>query len=173
MAKSFLGQSALPRGIRNNNPGNLIRTSIAWNGKIPHGQSSDSHFEQFVNIEFGIRAMMLDIISDHAKGLNTVSKLISEYAPAHENNTLSYIAMVSGSIGVSSTAVFALTKKSLLALAKAIAVMENGAIARTILTDSDYESAYRILGKKLPESSSSYSLIVIAALVLTPIFLFK
>ena len=39
MEKSYLNNSALPRGLRNNNPGNLVQTSIAWLGKVPLSQN--------------------------------------------------------------------------------------------------------------------------------------
>lgn len=94
------------RGIRNNNPGNLVKTAIAWKGKVPHELNTDSRFEQFQDTAgtpghiWGIRAMFMDIRSDIRKGLVTVRKLITEYAPAHENNTAAYIAAVSGALGI-------------------------------------------------------------------------
>ena len=56
MAKSYLNRTDLPRGIRNNNPGNLIYTTIAWEGKISYANNRDwsgtptnivKKFEQF------------------------------------------------------------------------------------------------------------------------------
>ena len=38
---SFLGRKELTRGIRNNNPGNLVLTNIAWQGKIPNSQNTE------------------------------------------------------------------------------------------------------------------------------------
>ena len=36
--------SNAPRGIRNNNPGNLIFTNIKWNGKLPKEQNKSYNF---------------------------------------------------------------------------------------------------------------------------------
>jgi hypothetical protein len=63
MSKSFLNNHTV-RGLRNNNPGNLIRTKDAWKGKIPFEQSKDTKFEQCTALKFGIRAMFRDLIND-------------------------------------------------------------------------------------------------------------
>lgn len=114
-----------PRGIRNNNPGNLVITSIAWKGKVPVAQNTDKHFEQFTSPLFGIRAMFMDVRGDVEKdGLNTVRKLISVYAPAFENNTQSYIDFIAKQLGISPDA--KITSDKYLPLMKAIIQMENG-----------------------------------------------
>lgn len=80
---SFLGRKDLTRGIRNNNPGNLRVTPDKWVGKIPLSQNTDLNksFEQFTEIKYGIRAMLIDLLGDIGKGKDTIRKLISEYAP--------------------------------------------------------------------------------------------
>lgn len=113
------------RGYRNNNPGNLDKTRIAWKGKVPHSRNDDGRFEQFEEFEglpghiWGIRAAYMDIRGDVLKdGLNTVRKLISTYAPPHENNTAAYIAAVAKAIGKSADAVLTVAdlKPALLAI---------------------------------------------------------
>lgn len=98
----------LPRGVRNNNPGNLRITTIAWKGKVPNTQNSDRSFEQFVDYAgipghiWGIRAMFKDIYGDVMRdGQNTVRKLISTYAPPSENATQAYIAVVAKALNKS------------------------------------------------------------------------
>lgn len=91
----------LPRGIRNNNPGNLVITEIKWNGKVPFSENTDGKFEQFVGPVWGIRAMFMDVRGDIEKdGLDTIRKLITEYAPPRENNTAAYISSVSKTLGI-------------------------------------------------------------------------
>ena len=48
-----------PRGIRNNNPGN-IRNSDAtdWKGEIPAGAKKDNSFEEFKDMPHGYRALI-------------------------------------------------------------------------------------------------------------------
>lgn len=45
-----------PRGIRNNNPGNIKKTSDKWEG-LNADQSKDDTFCQFSDAKYGIRAM--------------------------------------------------------------------------------------------------------------------
>lgn len=115
----------LPRGIRNNNPGNLVITSIPWNGKIPVSKNTDGSYEQFSSALMGIRAMFIDMRGDIEKdGNNTIRKLITEYAPPHENNTAAYIAAVSQKLGLHADA--AIQKSHYHALIKAVIQHENG-----------------------------------------------
>jgi len=144
MYKSFLNKKDLPRGLRNNNPGNLVRSNNAWKGKIPYSQSQDSHFEQFIELRYGIRAMMRDIYSDYIKGKKTVTALISEFAPAFENNTAAYIISVINSVGAD--AIGELTQEKMIALCKAIVLVENGTAYKNYITQKDYEDAIAILG---------------------------
>jgi len=118
--------SAAPRGIRNNNPGNLISTKIKWNGKLPKNQNKDRRFEMFIAPEYGIRAMIKDLKHDIEKGKNTVPKLISEYAPKFENNTGAYIQTVCKDLKVSQTAKLLPTKNTLRLLVHSISRVENG-----------------------------------------------
>ncbi|ALM50308.1 hypothetical protein AMR72_16305 [Flavobacterium psychrophilum] len=149
MAKNYLNNAALPRGIRNNNPGNLVRTAIDWLGKVPHSQNPDTRFEQFIELRYGLRAMMLDLISDIKRGDNTITKLISVYAPASENNTASYIKTVAAAIGLSPLAVIDLSQETIIALCKAMVRVENGNAFNIYINDNDYNEAMAILGMQL------------------------
>jgi hypothetical protein len=145
---SKLNISILNRGIRNNNPGNLIRTSNQWQGKIPYSSSKDAKFEQFTYMEYGVRAMLLDLINDINKGKNTVRKLINEYAPAFENNTMAYINSVATSLNVTPDfPLKVINSDFLLLLAKAIIKVENGKDASHV-TDEIIKTAISMVGNK-------------------------
>ncbi|MBR8536702.1 hypothetical protein KDU71_14090 [Carboxylicivirga sediminis] len=118
--------SNAPRGIRNNNPGNLIYTNIKWNGKLPKEQNKDRRFEMFKAPVYGVRAMIKDLKHDIEKGKNTVPALIEEYAPKFENNTAAYIKTVCKDLKVSKTAKLLPTKNTLRLLVLSIARVENG-----------------------------------------------
>ena len=141
---SYLGQLDLPRGFRNNNPGNLIQTNINWVGKIPLSENTDTRFEQFETMVWGFRAMMKDLYSDVKKGSNTVTKLINEYAPEHENNTYSYIQFVSNRIGVTPNEVLNLSSSNIKELAKAITIQENGIAFENLIEENDLNEAERL-----------------------------
>jgi len=145
MSKSFLNNHKVA-GLRNNNPGNLIRTNIAWQGKIPHSANPDKRFEQFENIHWGLRAMLKDLINDINKGKNTVKLLISEYAPPSENDTKAYINSVATTLGVAPTErLKEINSAFLLRLSRAILKVELGT-ANTQVTDSDIVKAITMLG---------------------------
>ncbi|WP_340615218.1 structural protein, partial [Xenorhabdus thailandensis] len=92
----------MPRGIGNNNPGN-IRHGDKWRGL--RDIQTDKSFCQFVSPEYGIRAM-LKILRNYVKlyGDNTIRQFITRWAPPSENDTESYITYVSRTVGIDSRA---------------------------------------------------------------------
>ena len=80
---------ALPRGLRNRNPGNL--EPGGWQGEI----GNDGRFAIFDEMENGIRAICKQLIVYQQKyGIYTVRGAISRWAPSNENDTEAYIAGV-------------------------------------------------------------------------------
>ena len=145
---SFLGQKNLSRGVRNNNPGNLKITKDLWVGKIPLSLNTDGGMEQFKEVKFGIRAMFIDILGDIRKGKNTLRKLISEYAPPFENNTIAYINVVSKKLNISPDKVIKDVDYLFLhQLGRAIIDHENGKDGK-LITDSHILDAIDILDRK-------------------------
>ena len=90
----------LPRGIRNNNPGN-IRHGSNWQGLNPNSRNIDPAFCVFTSSVYGIRALAKVLINyKKIHGLNTVRQIISRYAPPNENQTTAYIQSVAKQLGV-------------------------------------------------------------------------
>ena len=88
-----------PRGIRNNNPGNLRRSKDPWQGLA--SEQTDPDFFQFVSSKWGIRALARTLIAYQDKdGRNTVNKIIDRWAPPTENNTTAYVQAVAAGVGV-------------------------------------------------------------------------
>lgn len=86
------------RGIANNNPGNIVKSSIAWDGKV---DGRDPKFETFDTPEAGIRAIGKNLLTYQDKhGRNTVESIVAAWAPASENNTAAYTANVAKVLGV-------------------------------------------------------------------------
>lgn len=144
----FRGKSTV-RGIRNNNAGNIRRSSAQWQGKIPFSQSTDPAFEQFISMEYGLRALMKNAITWINRGANTPEKLIHKWAPPHENNTANYVKSVAKALKISEKTVIIPTKENLIALAKVIALKENGSQAQRI-TEAMYQQAYQLLNFNAP-----------------------
>lgn len=81
-----------PRGIRNNNPGN-IRHGDKWRGLAD--KQTDASFCVFKAPEWGIRALVKILRNYQTKhGLKTVESIINRFAPQIENDTSSYILSV-------------------------------------------------------------------------------
>ncbi|MCK9618647.1 MAG: structural protein P5 [Lentimicrobiaceae bacterium] len=116
----------LPRGLRNNNPGNIIKGGEPYKGeKVP---SSDTRFRQFISIEWGYRALihLLCRYIEHYKR-NTIEKIISAWAPDIENDTEEYIADVVSWTGISrSSSINVNDTEKLVKIAMAISRKENG-----------------------------------------------
>lgn len=87
---------ATPRGIRNNNPGNIRENpgdKTQWVGE--RATDDDPIFEEFTTPEAGIRALTRVLLNYQTKyGLRTVRQLINRWAPSNENNTDSYVKVV-------------------------------------------------------------------------------
>ncbi|KGP00300.1 hypothetical protein JT27_18395 [Alcaligenes faecalis] len=95
-----------PRGIRNNNPGNL-EWGDPWQGLVDpaQGKKQDVRFAVFREPVWGIRALARTLITYQDKRraadgskINSLHKIISRWAPAFENNVDAYVASVGRSL---------------------------------------------------------------------------
>lgn len=95
---------ALPRGIRNNNPGNIVRTQERWLG-MSADQSADDRFVVFDSAEEGLRALMRLLVNYQERHqLRTLRTVLNRWAPSvgidqngrsYTQNTIGYIGHVS------------------------------------------------------------------------------
>src|SRR3569623_742027 len=70
-----------PRGIRNNNPGN-IRWGEDWRGLVAPAQRTDPDFCQFVAPVYGIRAIGKILLTYQARGILMLHRILRTWAPA-------------------------------------------------------------------------------------------
>lgn len=137
------------RGVRNNNPGNLVASNQGWDGEL----TSDGKFSRFDTPEHGIRALAKNMRTYQNKhDLNTVSQMISKFAPPEDHNdTPTYIKAVAGMMGVDpeqridTSDVGTLTK-----LVNSIITVENGSNPYTSQQISDGVLA-AMEAKQLPQ----------------------
>lgn len=98
----------LARGLRNNNPLNIRKSSNNWLGKV--AQNTDGCFEQFTTIEYGLRAAFLNIRTvvrrRQAQNMTTtVALLVRTWAPANDgNNEDAYCHTIYKKSGIASSA---------------------------------------------------------------------
>lgn len=97
--------SGVPRGIRNNNPGNIDYVGQAGATlERPGGR-----FARFETAFDGLKAMARQLLryfdgKTTGRRLQTISEIISTWAPGNENNTAAYIKRLSDMMGVSPNA---------------------------------------------------------------------
>lgn len=89
-----------PRGIRNNNPGNIVKGDN-WFGLDPIKTEEEPRFCVFRSPEFGLRALSI-VLMNYQKHhhLRTIKDMLTRYAPRFENNTDSYISHVADKAGL-------------------------------------------------------------------------
>jgi len=86
-----------PRGIRNNNPGNLNFAGQA--GATKEG-GENGRFAVFESMRDGISALYKQIQLYFSRGVNTIESVVNKYAPADDNNNVqAYIKQLVGATG--------------------------------------------------------------------------
>lgn len=122
--KEDLTDMSQPRGIRNNNPGNIEYNGTNWRGL--EDPAHDGRYCIFIDAVYGIRALARVLKTYYNKhGLNTVSGIINRWAPPVENDTSAYIAHVAAVLGVDANEPFNVLDK-LPELVEVIIRHENG-----------------------------------------------
>lgn len=125
---------SIPRGIRNNNPGNIKDDGTPWKGQV----GNDGVFVTFDDMSWGTRALGTAVSNMIKRGLNTITALISTWAPPEENDTDSYINSVATDTGIPPTQILTPDAPTLSALMRAIINHENGDVQSvTYVTDQD------------------------------------
>ena len=115
-----------PRGLRNNNPGNIRITKDKWQGLKP--VQEDKEFSQFTEMKWGYRALIRTLQNYRRRhGCQTIADFISRWAPPSENNTGGYISRVCKEMQVPNSFVPDVDDKATMcAFAAAISQVENG-----------------------------------------------
>ena len=124
------------RGIRNNNPLNIVKGDKKWDGEI---EGSDPRFCTFATMGSGFRAALLTIRTYMFKHrLHTVERIIKRWAPPVENDTQAYIYFVCKQMQTEPNYPFGFHDVlHVTALVRAMALMESGAKGydKTILNE--------------------------------------
>ena len=124
---------ATPRGIRNNNPGNIRKGKDKWQGLAV--DQADADFATFIDPTWGIRALASTLVTyqDRHK-LRTIRGIINRWAPPVENDTGAYINAVAANCDVSADAIIDLHKYEVMCpLVESIIRHENGRGPKTTL----------------------------------------
>lgn len=130
-----------PRGLRNNNPGNIRLSRTAWQGEVRPPQ--DASFCRFTTVAYGYRAL-IKLLQNYRKlhACHTVADFIRRWAPPAENDTAAYVASVCRYLQVGPEYVPDVDDKhTACLLAAAISQVENGVPPRL----ADVEAGWRLL----------------------------
>jgi len=123
-APSPAGGKKLPRGIRNNNPGNL---NFAGQAGASKEGGPGGRFAKFGTMREGVAALVKQIGLYVSRGKNSIRKILEVYAPTSENNTGAYIAAVSRALGIGPDDPLDInSSEQVMGLVKAITDHENG-----------------------------------------------
>ena len=118
----------VPRGVRNNNPGNVEHSpSNKWLGLADN--PSDGRYCRFVHPRYGIRAFVLLLLKYQTEyRLKTISAMLNRYAPRQDNNaTDAYIEHVAKAAGVTGKTPISIRDfRTAKAIVTAIIEFENG-----------------------------------------------
>lgn len=133
-------ESNAPRGIRNNNPGNLNYVGQA--GATKEG-GENGRFAVFESMKDGISALHRQLQLYFSRGVNTVEKIVNKYAPADDNNNVAaYIRQLAGATGKSADEkIDADDQETVFKLIRGIINHENG---KGYVTDQDILSGIQV-----------------------------
>lgn len=118
-------KNELPRGLRNNNPGNIRRNSDVFQGEV--NPSRDKDFKQFKTMAHGYRAVF-KILSNYYRNykLDTIRKMIGRWAPENENNTAAYVSLVSSYAGIGPDDLISFDLEQMIRIVAGMSKVENG-----------------------------------------------
>ena len=119
------------RGLRNNNPLNIRKTSNTYQGEV---MSKDKSFEAFKSMAYGYRAAFKLLYNYYDKyKLNTIRKMITRWAPNNENDTKAYIGVVSKKAKIRPDTVLFFERDEMCAIVAAMSEVEN--ITPAVMSD--------------------------------------
>lgn len=102
-----MATKALPRGIRNNNPGN-VEWGSPWQGLVPADKKTDPRFCQFTDAAYGIRCLAVTLLTYYDKRkandgskIDSIREVIERWAPSVENDVTAYSQAISKVLNVS------------------------------------------------------------------------
>lgn len=130
----------MSRGLRNNNPGNIRRSRVHYDGEVT--PSRDAEFKEFESMAYGYRAMFTLLNTYRRRyNLSTIRQMINRYAPPSENFTEGYIRFISRTTGIRPDETLdTRAARDMIPVVAAMSEIENGTKAIT----SDVEAGWQL-----------------------------
>jgi hypothetical protein len=116
----------LPRGIRNNNPANIKKNNIKWDGLSD--VQDDNTFYKFDDMIYGIRAFFIIIFNDRKLyNIRSIKQIINRFAPESENPTNEYVNFIANKLDIDKDDELCVTdEEMLIKFAQSLFEFENG-----------------------------------------------
>lgn len=138
----------LPRGLRNNNLGNMRPRpadvsafdaegkligelpDTVWDGVVGLDVGPSGPYLIFGRVESSVRAIGKQLMHYQSRGMNTIEQIINTWAPPEDNNpTPAYVRAIEGRLGIVPNAqISTRDPKTLFELIQGIIVEENGTV---------------------------------------------
>lgn len=129
----------LPRGLRNNNPGN-IKVGDSWQGAV----GSDGTFIIFQDTTWGLRAIGRALTNMIGKGYDTIATLIPQWSATDQ---AAYVANVAAATGLDPSVQLGTDPDTLGGIIRAICNQENGAnLSAQYISDADIAQGISMIG---------------------------
>lgn len=128
-----------PRGIRNNNPLNIIHSGAKWQGLADF--QPDKNFCKFTSMAYGIRAAVLILRSYRKKGFTTVQEIVTRWCP--DRTAPAYIQRVCKETGWPHTKVVDVFNR--VEVAALLTAMTKVECANYVLQQSDINKAFSMI----------------------------
>lgn len=150
--KTFRTEEYKNSPLYQNNPGNLPNKGEDWGGKVLKAQrKGNAKYEEFLTIEYGLRALMINIRTIMDKGgKNTIADFSRRFYPALSTKKyLLYENTLTKAFGIDNhKRITAFTKDFYIKMAKIVASIEMGA-AESLIPAEAYETAFTLMGTNM------------------------
>ena len=147
--KTFRTEEYKNSPLYQNNPGNLPNKGEDWGGKVLKAQrKGNAKYEEFMTVEYGLRALMINIRTIMDKGgKNTIADFSRRFYPSLSTKKyLLYENTLTKAFGIDNhKRITAFTKDFYIKMAKIVASIEMGAAESLIPADA-YDTAYVYMG---------------------------
>lgn len=137
--------TAKPRGIRNNNPLNIRKSSDKWFGMS--AVQDDKDFVTFSSMLYGFRAAFVNMFTHIQRGKKILMPVslyreIQTWAPPSENNVVAYVDSVCQQTHLQPTHILKIEdKQNLVAIVRAMAYFETGTTFPVSVVSEAYDLA--------------------------------
>ncbi len=140
----FRNETSYPRGLRNNNPGNIVITKNDWRGKVPVAQNTDKKFEQFQTYQYGVRAMIV-LLRNYIDRyqLKTINAIVNRWCSGGCDLNV-YVKVMTQSTGYAADQQLTANQETLKRLVRGIAQVEQGQPGEKLINEFVFDRAWEL-----------------------------